>query len=132
MKSGYIEKDRAVETIRPICGGTIAATVRSMRGTPRDLYVLYWTQEGNRIWGPEDEAAAMTGISGRGIWGRFAQLLGNSDDSIPRGRIVVLIGTPDPDDFGKAETLAFTRGIADELYKLCPGAIPPLTDRQKK
>jgi len=109
-------------------GGTIPVTMREFARTSagradRQL-ILYWTQEGQRVWSEEDE--------------RRVQAAGDSHDwlgerlfrrELPAatGRLVVLIGTPLWDD-GKAiraQTLGFAAELAEEVYLVCPWAAPP-------
>lgn len=110
-------------------GGTIPITVREFARTSethatRQL-ILYWTQEGARIWSEEDE--------------RRVQAAGDSHDWLGErlfrrgpvaatGRLVVLIGTPVWDD-GKlirSQTLDFAARFAEEVYETCPWAAPPV------
>jgi EpsI family protein len=120
---GFKLTRREVEGI-PAGGGTLPVTVREfVRGHERQL-VLYWTQEGRRVWTEQDE--------------RRVQLAGDSHDwlgerlfrretAAPPGRLVVLLGTATWGDGAaiRGQTLELAARVANELYRLCPWAAPP-------
>jgi EpsI family protein len=125
--AGMTEAERSSERIHPTGGGEIPITARLFNHDRGSLYVLYWTQEGRRVWGPEDERAAAAGLGGRGLAVRLGELFTRSTAvSTDRGRLVVLIGTDNASELGKAESLAFARMFADTVYELCPWASPPV------
>ncbi len=121
---GYRVTAKRIEVIRPDASGPIPATAREFaRGERETQFVLYWTQEGNRIWDESDELAAQKeiGFLTQPEWlddafaGKMTQ---------PVGRLVVLIGTSDNSPLARAETLRFTRDLAGEIQTLCPWAKP--------
>ena len=121
---GYRVTGRRIEVIRPAGSGPIPATARDLaRGERESQFVLYWTQEGNRIWNEADELAAQkeTGFLTQPDWlddalaGRSAQ---------PVGRLVVLLGTDGTSPLTQTEMLRFGRDLAGELHVLCPWAKP--------
>ncbi len=127
---GYLSTAKRIETIRPSEGGAIPATVREFH---RDLiggkakeyqYVLYWTQEGPRVWDDRDERNALAG----GFFFDPKMWLGDyqrAEAVSTNGRLVILVCTPSTDAASQADALKFTRLFSDELYHLCPWAGPP-------
>jgi EpsI family protein len=109
-------------------GGTIPITVREFardtdRGTNRQL-ILYWTQEGKRVWTEEDEKRVQAAGDSHDWLG---ERLFRREPLAATGRIVVLMGTLVWDD-GKAiraQTLDFAGKFAEEVYRTCPWAAPP-------
>jgi EpsI family protein len=105
-------------------GGTVPITTREFsRDTKRQL-VLYWTQEGRRVWSAEDEERVQaTGDSHD--W--LGERLFRRGPPQATGRLVVLIGTEVWGD-GSAiqkQTREFAAKLADEVYRICPWAAPP-------
>ena len=117
----------------PTATGTVPVTLREFarggdnpakpgRETDRQL-ILYWTQEGRRVWTEEDERQAQsTGVAHDWLGDR----LFHRERQAPTGRIVVLLGTPLWGDGAviRAQTLELAVRLADELYKVCPWAAP--------
>jgi hypothetical protein len=114
-------------------GGTIPLTVREfardsevenpLRRTSRQL-ILYWTQEGKRVWSEEDEKRVQAAGDSHDWLG---ERLFVREPVAATGRLVVLIGTPVWDD-GRVirnQTLDFASKLADEVYRTCPWAAPP-------
>ncbi len=121
---GFDATAKWTEDLRPSGAGPLPATAREFRRGDRDTqFVLYWTQEGNRIWTEADEQAAQreTGFLTRPEWFKDA-LLGRTTQ--PAGRLVVLVGTGSSAPLAKAETLRMARDLASEVYALCPWASP--------
>jgi EpsI family protein len=121
---GFRVTAKRTEDVRPSGCGAVPATVREFERGGRDTqFVLYWTQEGNRIWTDADERAARaeTGFFTQPDWlgdalsGKPAQ---------PAGRLVVLVGTESAAPLAQAESLRFTRALAAEVYRICPWAKP--------
>ena len=86
--------------------------------------ILYWTQEGKRVWTEEDERRVQAAGDSHDWLG---ERLFRREPVAATGRLVVLIGTPVWDD-GRAirsQTLEFAALFADELYRTCPWAAPP-------
>ncbi len=123
---GYRVTAKRTEDVQPPGCGVIPATAREfLRGERDTQFVLYWTQEGNRIWTDSDERAAQaeTGFLTRPDW------LGDAFEgkpAQPTGRLVVLVGTESAAPLARAEALRFTRELAAEVYRLCPWAQPGL------
>ena len=105
-------------------GGTLPVTVREFtRGSDRQL-ILYWTQEGRRVWSAEDELSVQTAGDSHDWLG---ERLFQRNQAAATGRIVVLIGTAVWGDNSaiRTQTLDFTTRLADEVYRVCPWAAPP-------
>ena len=121
---GFRVTAKRTENVEPDGYGTIPATAREfVRGDHDTQFVLYWTQEGNRIWIEADERAAQaeTGFLTRPDWLRDA-LSGKPAQTT--GRLVVLVGTESTAPLAQAEALRFTRSLAAEVYRVCPWAKP--------
>jgi EpsI family protein len=109
-------------------GGSVPVTVREFARGPdqpssRQL-ILYWTQEGRRVWSEEDERRVQAAGDSHDWLG---ERLFRRDRVAATGRIVVLIGTPVWDDGSaiRGQTLDFAGRLADEVYRACPWAAPP-------
>lgn len=123
--AGLTPVSRSSEVLRPACGGEVPLTARVFTGDRGGLYALYWTQEGRRVWGEADELAAQKSIGVRGLVKGVSEVIRTGSANAGPGRLVVLIGTDDASEFGRGETLAFARALADEVYRVCPWAGPP-------
>jgi hypothetical protein len=129
---GYVSTAKRIETIQPSVGGTIPATVREFHrdiqnGKAQEFqYVLYWTQEGSRVWDDRDERNALAGGFGfffdPKMWFREAA----RDETVAsNGRLVILICTPGTDPASVSDVLKFAHLFSDELFRQCPWAGPP-------
>jgi EpsI family protein len=105
-------------------GGTLPVTAREFTQNTNRQLVLYWTQEGRRVWTEEDERRVQaTGDSHD--W--LGERLFRRQPPAATGRFVVLLGTAVWGD-GKTirnQTLDLARQIAEEMYRVCPWAAPP-------
>jgi molybdopterin/thiamine biosynthesis adenylyltransferase len=76
-------------------GGTIPLTVREFArdsgGRSHRQLILYWTQEGRRVWSEEDERRVQAAGDSHDWLG---ERLFRREPLAATGRIVVLIGTP--------------------------------------
>ena len=115
---------RGLEAVPVAGGGVVPMTVREFSvGSERRL-VLYWTQEGRRVWSDEDERQAkLSGDSHRWLTDRLFSRPSASEDA---GRLVVWVLAPTWGDGAavRKETLAFAGRVADAMYGLCPWARP--------
>jgi EpsI family protein len=109
-------------------GGTIPVTVREFANDsekrPTRQLILYWTQEGRRVWSEEDERRVQAaGDSHEWLGERLFQ----REPVGATGRLVVLIGTQlwDNGTVIRAQTLDFATQLAEEVYRVCPWASPP-------
>jgi EpsI family protein len=105
-------------------GGTVPITVREFTQKSHRQLVMYWTQEGRRVWSADDESRVQaTGDSHD--W--LGERLFRRDPPAATGRLVVLLGTPIWGDGTtiRAQTLDLARQLAEEVYRVCPWAAPP-------
>jgi hypothetical protein len=96
---------------------------RSEKGHKDRQLILYWTQEGRRVWTEEDERAVQAGGDSHGWLG---ERLFRRTPTDATGRLVVLIGTETWGDgaANRARTLEFAKLVADAVYDVCPWADP--------
>jgi EpsI family protein len=102
-------------------GGTVPVTLRVYAGEKHRQLILYWTQEGRRVWTEEDERAAqLTGDSHD--W--LGERLFRRTSPAATGRLVVLLGTPTWGDGAaiRDQTLELAGLLADAVYRVCPWA----------
>jgi EpsI family protein len=105
-------------------GGTLPITLREFTQKSHRQLIMYWTQEGRRVWSEEEERRVQaTGDSHD--W--LGERLFRGDPPAATGRIVVLLGTPVWGDGStiRAQTLDLARRLAEEVYRVCPWAAPP-------
>lgn len=120
---GFGMNERRIEMLETPAGRTIPLTYREFaRGRDRQL-VVYWTQEGRRIWGPEDEQLAISPIYPI-RWMGYRVLA--PDRAHVDDRLAVLVGLPswNGEAFARAGLHEVTGHLADELYGVCPWADP--------
>jgi len=86
--------------------------------------ILYWTQEGRRIWTEDDERQAQATGGASHEW--LGERLTRQEQRASTGRIVVLLGTQLWGDGAtiRKQTLELAGKIARELYHVCPWANP--------
>jgi EpsI family protein len=104
-------------------GGTVPVTIREFSRGPDRQLIIYWTQEGRRVWSAEDERRVQTAGDSHDWLG---ERLFRREPAPASGRLVVLIGTPVWGDGSviRTQTLEFASNLADEVYRLCPWAAP--------
>jgi EpsI family protein len=102
-------------------GGNVPVTLRVFTSDRARQLILYWTQEGRRVWTEQDERAAqLTGDSHDWLGERLFRR--RSPEAT--GRLVVMIGTQTWGD-GVAirnQTLELAGLVADAVYRVCPWA----------
>jgi EpsI family protein len=106
----------AREFARAKSGGAAASHDRQL--------ILYWTQEGRRVWS-EDEERRVRAAGDSHDW--LGERLFRREPAAPTGRLMVLLGTPLWGDGAtiRAQTLELAARLADEVYRVCPWAAPP-------
>jgi EpsI family protein len=107
----------------PPAGTSVEMTVRRFeRGGVRQM-IVYWAQDGNRVWTAEEEERAHTSWPTQ-RWVLDRLLSRQAVERTPR--LVVLVGADVWDGGGYAERAAtdFARELAAELYRVCPWARP--------
>lgn len=118
-RSDVRELELPEKTILPL-------TVREFDREGRRQLVCYWTQEGGRVWTPEDERTALADGTPGHRW--IADRL--SGTPVQRsGRVAVLIGGDlwDKSGYGERTVMTFCRAFASELYRVAPWATPDST-----
>jgi EpsI family protein len=117
--------------LQPTGGGRLPVATRVIRGSGQNLYVLYWTQEGRHVWGEADEESARVGLKSgtRGLVDFLARRTGMREQVGDTRRLVVLVGSEGTSGFAQGEAEGFTRQLADEVYRLCPWASPPVGNK---
>ncbi|WP_439622253.1 exosortase C-terminal domain/associated protein EpsI [Gemmata sp.] len=110
--------------------GSVPVTLREFvrtapggRDTDRQL-ILYWTQEGRRVWDAADEQRAQATGGAAHEW--LGERLFRRERPAVTGRLVVLLGTPLWGDGAtiRTQTLGLAGRVAGELYRACPWADP--------
>jgi EpsI family protein len=122
---GFKATDKWTESVPVAGGGEVPVTARAFQQGKQRQVVLYWTQEGRRVWTDADEYAAvndmLTSSVGEHKW--VGDLLGvGGRDRGPR--LVVVVVAPADTDRAKKEVVRVTKQVADELYRVCPWAAP--------
>jgi EpsI family protein len=102
-------------------GGTFQLSTRRFELDGQKQLVAYWTQEGRRVWTPEDERAAqLAGDSHRWIGDRLT-LRGKYEST---AKLTVLMGADLWHESVEKKMTDFCRDFATELYRVCPWAAP--------
>ncbi len=117
---GFQLESRSVEPLDLASGVQLPVTAREFsHGKERQL-VLYWTQEGSRVWTEEDEKKAQRDAFSHLFL--FERLW--TKPPTPTGRLVVLVGTSTWGDGAivRERMVELTRLLADEVYRVCPWA----------
>jgi hypothetical protein len=114
---------KAVDNLTTPAGRRVPLTYREFDSGPdRRKYVVYWTQEGHRLWTDADEARAASFLFPF-YWMRDHFREGRAVDETD-DRLVVLIGLPRVPGDPKRTLESLAGRVADELYKICPWADP--------
>jgi len=104
---------------------TIKARARSLARGPEKLTVLYWTQEGSRVWNAADEEQAMSQLGGlRGLQQSIMQLFDSPATSAREPRLVVLIGSSAAGSQIQRNLVQLAELLAPELERICPWTRP--------
>ena len=121
---GYDAAERWAEPI-PVAGGTLPATAREFRQERERMVVLYWTQEGRRVWTDSDERAAESDMLSSSWHGHrwVGDLLG-ARRAPPGARLTAVVVVPDAGPSARREATALTRLVANDVYRVCPWAAP--------
>jgi exosortase len=120
---GFVMQDRRIEPIVTPAGRHVPLTYREFsRGKDRQV-VVYWTQEGRRIWTSADEQDAISPIFPL-KW--IAKRVASTDPTDTDDRLAVLVGMQiwEGATFGQNELFELTGKLADEVYRICPWADP--------
>ncbi len=123
---GFVAADKWDEPLPLAAGGTLAVHARDFRNDRRHRQtVLYWTQEGNRFLPDTEErdrelASGPFSAAGR-RW--VAEYLGAADGA-PGGRLTVVVALPAAGPQARRDAADLTRRLADDLFRVCPWAVP--------
>lgn len=128
---GYDAAEKWTEPV-PVAGGTLPVTAREFRQDRERMVVLYWTQEGRRVWTDADERAAENDMLSSSWHGHswVGDLLG-ARRAPPGARLTVVVVVPDAGPSARREAVALTRLVAEEIYRVCPWACPTEEDPAK-
>jgi exosortase len=120
---GFKLVTQGTEPLVTPAGRTIRVTYREFRRDSERHLIIYWTQEGRRVWTEADERTAISPLF-PAYW--LARRLSDPAGTTNDDRLVVLVGMPTWDGarFGKAELFDLTGRLADEVYAVCPWADP--------
>jgi EpsI family protein len=104
-------------------GCDVPLTVREFSRQADRQLVVYWTQEGRRVWTEADERAVEAGGDSHGWLG---ERLFRRTPADATGRIVVLVGTETWGDGSavRAQTMDLAARLAGAVYAACPWADP--------
>jgi EpsI family protein len=119
---GYEAAEKWTESIA-VGGGTLPVTAREFRQDRERMVVLYWTQEGRRVWTGADEKAAWNDMLSSSWYGHrwVGDLLG-ARPAPPGPRLTIVVVVPDAGPAARREAVDLTRLIAREVYRVCPWA----------
>ncbi len=122
---GYDSAGKWGEVVAFPGGGSAALTAREFRHGSEQQVVLYWTQEGGRVWTDDDERAAEREMLSSSWSGHrwVGDLIGaESSSQGPRLQVVVVVPAGGPR--ARAAGVDLARKIGEELYRACPWARP--------
>jgi hypothetical protein len=125
---GYDAAEKWVEPV-PVPGGTLAVTAREFRQDRERMVVLYWTQEGRRVWTDADESALARDVFTSSWHGHrwVLDMLGARGEP-PGARLTVVVVVQDAGPSARRAAAALTQQVATELYRVCPWAGPAAED----
>ena len=123
---GGVPTYRGIDVVEPAGGGRLPVTVRRFEVTRGQNFLLYWTQDGKRVWDEKVEAMAggqgLTEFSSSNSW--VSDLL-SPPANRPPGRLTVVLVSRHVGPTAERDMNELARRLADELYALCPWASPP-------
>jgi EpsI family protein len=128
---GFETVAASTEMLTTPAGRKIPMTVREIRRDHTAALVIYWTQEGRRLWGDADEAKARSFLFPI-HWTRERLSKGrNPDDSDDRLQVYMTLPLLKTKPLAAQKTglLEFTGLVADELYTRCPWADPGTSEK---
>lgn len=123
---GGVPTSRGVEVLAPACGGRLPVITRRFDMAGGQNHIVFWTQDGRRVWDDNTEAEIAAGTSSLGAdstnW--VSDLLHPPTDR-PPGRLTVVLATRHVGPTAEREVTELARRLGNELYALCPWAAPP-------
>ena len=123
---GFAATERWDEPLPLAAGGTLAVHAREFRNDRRHRQtVLYWTQEGSRFLPDAEERERETATSPLSPAGRrwVAEYLGVTGGNAG-GRLTVVVALPAAGPQARRDAADITRQLADDLFRVCPWAVP--------
>ena len=114
--AGFTEKRRWVETVTLNNGLIMNLTARQMQTPNGDLGVLYWSQEGNRVWTDDDETNASKLLGHGALVQRSKDLVEGKPPLKPERRLMVNMATTHTTKAGFVELAGFAKSLAEALH----------------
>jgi len=123
---GGVPTYRGGVTVEPTGGGKLPLTARKFDITNGQHFILYWTQDGRRVWdeGAEADAAGHGARRSESGTAWVADLL-RPPAARPPGRLTVVLVSRHVGPSAEKEMSDLARRLADEVYAVCPWAAPP-------
>lgn len=122
---GFEAAAKWTESVPAGNGVAVPAIAREFAHDGRRQVVLYWTQEGPRVWSEADEEAAQRDVLTSSTVGHLWSLdLFGLRQSHDDPRLVVVVVVPDGGPAARREAAELCRLLAAELYTRCPWARP--------
>jgi exosortase len=113
--AGFTEKRRWIETVRLTNGIDMNLTARQMQTPTGELGVLFWNQEGGRVWTEADEANSSKLIGHGALVQRLQDLIEGKPPLKPERRIMVSMATTNTTKAGFSELAGFAKSLAEAL-----------------
>jgi hypothetical protein len=113
--AGFREGRRWIESVRLNNGATMNLTGRQMQSASGELSVLYWSQEGGRVWTNEDEANAAKFHGHMAMIQRLKDLIEGKKPLKPERRLMVSLATSNTTKAGSVELTGFAKSLAEAL-----------------
>ncbi len=120
---GWTQFTRGHQQLEISAGRTIEASTRQYRRERDTQNVIYWTQEGRKIWTDAEESAADR--SGPGLAWIGERLVLNPPEVSARLTVMIVSDAWwTKNERGKRLLAVFSNQLAAELFRVCPWATP--------
>ncbi|CAN5347476.1 hypothetical protein BH11PLA2_BH11PLA2_41230 [soil metagenome] len=123
---GFTTLSRSIEPVITPGGRRIPLTYRKIERDGNQMIIVYWTQEGRRLWTDREEAIAKSFFFPL-VWTTERLQQGRRDDDSD-DRLQAYMSLPlmkhRSEEVQKAALFELAALVADEMYKLCPWADP--------
>ena len=122
---GYGTAEQWVEQVPTPGGAALAATAWEFQQARDKMVVVYWTQEGRRVWTDVDEKSAEAEMLASGWTGHewVGALLGARGPAAG-ARLQVVVVAPGGGRAARRAAAGVATQVAADLYTLCPWAAP--------
>lgn len=117
---GFEKTGEWEEPVTPLGGGQLHATARQFRQGHHEQFVLYWTQDGRKVYSAWEDLP--DGPLANILWTADWLYPGSGATSAPR--LLVLIADPMGTETSRDDARRFASELADEVYRECPWARP--------